>query len=303
MSVADNANTLPAPHAEQLASLFSQLDAQQVEIFYKSYQLWQLEQQSVTLQEQLVMLEQQSVDNDVLMQLTQPSPIALATLTRLQSYGVDDVDLLDSMLERGDTWLDHTLQLLEQCERLDVIHGNYTEWCRHALEGAYEWLDSMPENEIAQPVHLQVMQAEISDDTTEALLLQKLMSEDETVKVPAIKPIPTSTEPVGTDSSRPSLIHNAYEEPEPVGTDLSRPSSTPDTYEEPEPVGTDSSRPSGVSITDEGRDKSVPTTSPQVQEDIPVPAAPAHETPPEERQQKSPKHGLVSRILARVWQT
>ena len=299
MSVADNANILPATYAERLATLFSQLDAQQVETFYKGYQHWQLEQQGVTLQEQLATLEQEIVDNGVLMQLTQPSPIALATLTRLQSCGVDDVDLLDSMLERGDTWLDHTLQLLEQCERLDVIHGNYTEWCQHALEGAYEWLDSMLENEVAQPVHGQVTEAEISDDTTEVLLLQKLMSENETVKVSAVKPIPTSTEPVGTDLSRPSSTHNTHEEPEPVGTDSSRPSSVIET-----PEGRDESVPTIPSILSYPITIETPPTDPtQVQENIPVPAAPVHEIPHEERQQKSPKHGLVSRILARVWQT
>ncbi len=286
MSVADNANTSPTLDAEHLTSLYSQLDAQQVETFYKSYQYWQLEQQDAGLQEQLAVLEQQIVDNYVLMQLTQPSPIALATLTRLQSYGVDDVDLLDSMLERGDTWLDHTLQLLEQCERLDVIHGNYTEWCRHALEGAYEWLDSMPENEVTQDTQSipeQAAQAEISDDTTEALLLQKLMSEDETIKIPVIMP---ASEPVGTDVSRPSNISI---------TDEGRDTSVPTSVQRQIPIPSILSYPPTIETT---------STDPiQVQADMPVPVAPIHEIPPEVVQQKSPKHGLVSRILASVWQT
>jgi len=257
MSVADDANTLPAIHEEHIRSLFSQLDAQQVEAFYKHYQQWQLAQQDVVLQQQLATLEQQIVDNRVLMQLMQPSPIALATLTRLQSYGVDDVDLLDSMLERGDTWLDHTLQLLEQCERLDVIHGNYTEWCRLALEDAYNWLDSMHNNEVAQEPE-QTTQAEISSDTTEALLRQKLISE-----------------------------------PEPLGTDVSRPSSVIETLE-----GRDTSVPTGSHSYTIPSILSYPIDRIQAQEDIPVPAAPVHETPPKEEQQKSPKYGLMSRILA-----
>ena len=266
MSVADNTNTSHATYQEHFATLFSQLDAQQVETFYKGYQLWQLEQQDAMLQEQLDTLEQQIVENTVLMQLTQPSPIALATLTRLQSYGVDDVDLLDSMLERGDTWLDHTLQLLEQCERLDVIHGNYTEWCQHALDGAYEWLDSMHENE--ESVHEHTTQAEISDDTIEALLLQKLMSEDE---------------PTGTDVSRPA---SDIEMPE--GHDTSVPT---DAYTIPSILSYPTTR------------KSHFTDVALIQEDIPVPTAPVHETPSPEEQQKSPKHGVIARILARVWQT
>ena len=270
MSVADNMNIPPEIDSEFLRSLFSQLDARHVEAFYKNYQQWQLEQQGTRLQEQLAALEQQIADMHVLMQLAQPSPIALATLTRLQSYGVDDIDLLDSMLERGDTWLDHTLQLLEQCERLDVIHGNYTQWCRNALEDAYNWLDSIDDsNEASQPVPEQITQTEPNDTTTEILLIQKLMSEDE-------------------------------------------------------PVGTALSRPSNDSITEEGRDEAVPTETqipiPSIlsyasiielaaeepilnQEDIPAPVAPVHEIPSTDIQHKSPKHGFVSRILARVWQT
>jgi hypothetical protein len=298
MSVADNSNTSPKLYREYLHSLFSQLDEQQVETFYTSYQHWQLEQQEAMLQEQIASLEQQLVDNQVLLQLTQPSPIALATLTRLQSYGVDDVDLLDCMLERGDTWLDHTLQLLEQCERLDVIHSNYTEWCRHALEGAYNWLDSMHENEGAQDtqaVHEHETRAAINDDMTEALLMRKLMSEDETVKIPAVKPL-SEPESVGTtDSSQSSLVLDNHETP----------------------VRTGVSRPSGILLPDEGRDTPVltepipipsilsytTTNSTQPQEDIPTPIAPVHEIPPKERQQKSPTPGLVFRILAKAWRT
>ncbi len=238
MSVADNTNITPA--VDDLHSLFSQLNSQQVEAFYKNYQQWQLEQQGIVLQEQIAAIEQQIVDNQVLMQLTQPSPIALATLTRLQSYGVDDIDLLDRMLERGDTWLDHTLELLEQCERLDVIHGNYTEWCQHALEDAYNWLDSMHNDEESQPLLEQATQTETSDDTTETLLIQRLMSEDEIqqqIPIPSILSYPTTIE-----------TH--------------------------------------------------PAGSIQPQEDVH-----GHETPAKETQQKSPKHGLVSRILARVWHT
>jgi len=120
----------------------------------------------------------------------------------------------------------------------------------------------MCENEGAQDTQFvdeQATQAEISDDTTEALLLQKLMSEDETEKLPAIKPL---------------------SEPEPISPPLA-------TREELEPVGTATSHPPlSILIPEGGRDVAVPT------EDI-----------PEERQQKSPKHGLVSRILARVWHT
>ena len=291
MNLAENG--MSAIDSERLHTFFSQLDVEQVETFYKSYQHWHLEQQCVALEEQRAALEQQIVDNQVLLHLTQPSPIALATLTRLQSLGVDDVDLLDGMLERGDTWLDHALQLLEQCERLDVIHGNYTEWCRHALEDAYDWLDSI--HEVAQPETEQTTQAETNDDATEALLLQKLMSEDETVRTSALKP--TMSEP----------IHDIYEANEPVGTDVSRPSGRVDAVEDIDPLVITPNEINGG----KGRDVSVPTAA--VQRNIPVPSVLSYAmkaetnslatTEPQEEHKKSPKYGLMSRILASVWHT
>ncbi len=273
MSIADNA--LPLQDTGLLHALFSQLDAQQVETFYKKYQQWQLEQQSTALQEQLVTLEQRIADNQVLMQLAQPSPIALAALTRLQSLGVDDVDLLDSMLERGDTWLDHTLQLLEQCERLDVIHGNYTEWCQHALEDAYNWLDSIHEQE--QPAA--IAQTPPNEQATETLLLQKLMSEEET------ETISTTT-------------------PDPVGSNDGVSQTPLDT------VGT-AFIPSVASLSPQQPDvmNAVPTGETQY---IPIPSVLSYATTiekaltsiqPQEERKKSPKYGLVSRVLARVWKT
>ena len=76
-----------------------------------------------------------------------PSALALATLARLQAHGVSDITVLDRMLERGEEWLNRTMQRLEYCEKIDVISDGYTKWCEHALEGAYDWIDSMQEQE------------------------------------------------------------------------------------------------------------------------------------------------------------
>ncbi len=261
MSLTDN--TPPISGSQQLYALFSQLDARQVEVFYKGYQQWQLEQQSMRLQEQLASLEQQIVNNQVLLQITQPSAIALATLTRLQSLGVEDIDLLDNMLERGDTWLDHTLQLLEQCERLDVIHGNYTEWCRHALEDAYNWVESIHEvDRQEQPV-----QATTDDDKTEALLLQKLMSEETTE----------------TTSAHPAPDHSIPQQP----------------------VWTASARPSPEIEMPEGHADSTPTQGIPIPAilsySMAINTQPIASTQAQEEEQKAQKYGLVSRMLARVW--
>ena len=159
---------------EELYTLFAQLDPEDVELFYQGYQLWNIERDIAALQAQIKELQQPIESNAERMDSIQPSPIALSALAQLQAYGVSDLDLLDSMLERGESWLDHTMQLLARCEQLDVIRGDYTQWCENALEGAYNWLDSM--DEAAQHADTD----EPFDENVEAALLLKLMSEEAT---------------------------------------------------------------------------------------------------------------------------
>src|SRR5437588_620116 len=179
--------------------IFARLDPQDVERFYQSYQLWTLQQQIAGLQTQITTLHQQIAENNERMQRSHPSAIALATLVRFQSHGVTDVDLLDHMLERGEAWLDQTMQRLAYCEQFDFIRDNYTEWCQHALDGAYDWIDSMQNSStISSPEesNLAVTYAAMTngslDEVTEEILLQKLMSDEEsfmlesTLKRPAI---------------------------------------------------------------------------------------------------------------------
>src|SRR2546422_325718 len=126
---------------DEINSIFSRLDPQHVEHFYQSYQLWTLQQQIAGLQTHITALHQQIAENNERMQQVHPSAIALATLAQLQSHGVTDIDLLDDMLARGETWLDQTMQRLAYCEQFDFIRSNnYTQWCEHALEGAYDWI-------------------------------------------------------------------------------------------------------------------------------------------------------------------
>ncbi len=264
MSTADDKNNYFALSVGEKQQLFSQLEPQHVEAFYQHYQYWQRQRRIVTLQEQLAVVEQHILDNSVLLQRTQPSPIALATLTRLQSCGVEDIDLLDTMLERGDTWLDHTLQQLEQCERLDFIHDNYTQWCRNALEGAYNWLDSMSDAEVLQEKHLQQSTSTESvptslADTTEVLLLQKLMSEENAAQEQQqeLSVLSVAIEPIVADETQQSVDAPG-------------------------------------------------------QQTLPLPALLSYAMPteilePENRpaiaRQRSPRIGLVSRLMAKVWQT
>jgi hypothetical protein len=185
-------------------TIFSLLRPQDVEQFYQSYHYWQLQQHITQIQAQIHAVGQQTSENSEQMKRASPDAIALATLARLQASGVNDIDLLDRMLERGEAWLDHTMQLLERCEDLKVIDGDYTRWCELALEGAYEWITSMIEANSLSKLPVASPSASSSDQITEEMLLQKLMSDDEleplpasadSTSVPAAVPVEETTEP------------------------------------------------------------------------------------------------------------
>jgi hypothetical protein len=174
-----------------LDTIFIRFSPQDIEEFYQLYQLWSLKKKREQIISQITELQQQILANKALFEAASPSAIALAVLSQFRAVGVDDIDLLDCMLERGDEWLDHTLQLFERCERLDMLQGDTTEWCTHALEGAYDWIESMGDinDQSASDDDTLLSIPALSTDqslseteplpiTTEADLLQKLMSED-----------------------------------------------------------------------------------------------------------------------------
>ncbi len=270
MSVTDDTNKIPVTTESEnsLSLLFSQLEPQQIEEFYQHYQHWQNQQRAAALQEQIDVVEQHIVNNTILMRNAQPSPIALATLTSLQSYGVEDVDLLDSMLERGEGWLDHTMQLLERCEQLDLIHNNYTEWCQLALEGAYDWLDSVNESApTSEQLHEADTQEAMQNAATESQLLQKLMSEDETRQ---------------TSIAIPAQLSYVMKE-QAVITKVGEEES-----EQPIAIAI----PTRLSYTQVANTPTITEGSVSQAEEQPL-----------DKQQKSPKRGLMSRIMDKVWQT
>lgn len=215
----------------QLDTIFAQLNPQDVEQFYSAYKQWLLQQQIASLQRRILHVQQQLADNTQSIQQTQPSPIALATLARLQSNGVNDIDLLDSMLTRGEAWLDATMQRLDYCEQIDdFISDNYTQWCRLALEGAFDWIDSIGDEasppssgtEEAPPMAADIVNA--NTEATEALLLQKLTSEsdeqedlswqEETLKQAVIKLASQVEDSAISEEETPSFVEFAsVEEP------------------------------------------------------------------------------------------
>lgn len=292
----DNSNDVL--FSSQLDALYSSLNPQHVEQFYQGYSAWQMHRRIATLEANVARIDQQINDNVVLMQLVQPSAIALATLSRLQSYGVDDINLLDRMLERGDEWLDHAMQLLTRCEGMNLIHESYTEWCQHAIEGAYDWLDSMNETESTalstspQAPNVQnVMQTETIDTPDEAgeetaeLLLRKLMNDEETVKAPAIaisQPLEQSHEQTHVDVQE-GVQEVPQEEPVPEQTIPSEVVVTePEVHEQ---IASSSEEPEELEKQEQPSDMQ----------------AMPDEHPADNSTQKLPGRGLVSRVLAKIW--
>ncbi|MFL5628763.1 MAG: hypothetical protein ACJ788_24545, partial [Ktedonobacteraceae bacterium] len=198
----------PRQHSpEEIHAIFSRLNVGDVEQFYRNYQLWLMQQQLSYLQTRIMVLQQQIAENDTHLQQLHPSPIALAALAQLQANGVNDIDLLDRMLERGEVWLDQAMQRLAYCEKFEFISDNYTEWCKHALDGAYDWIDSVQSSRSAASADEEVLPTETplvsvddapasGEEITEEMLLEKLMSDEAdetdpwqetTIKRPTVK--------------------------------------------------------------------------------------------------------------------
>ena len=177
----------PQQSSDNFDTLFAQLNPQDVEEFYREYQYWNMQHQLEMLHVRLSDVRKQISENTERIQETQPTAIELATLARLQSNGVSDIDLLDRMLDRGEMWLDRTMQRLDYLEQLDdFIRDDYTQWCQHALEGAYDWIDSVLDSSAsslpqttADLTTIEEVQEEELMNATEELFLQKISTDEE----------------------------------------------------------------------------------------------------------------------------
>lgn len=160
------------------AEVFARLHEQDIEQFYAHYQLWVLRRRVPLLEKQVEVLREHIDENQQRLQSLRPSALAQAVLVRLQSSGVNNIELLDLMLERGEDWLDRMMQRLDYCEQVeDFIQGDYTQWCIRSLEGAYDWIDSLLGSVKEDGTPQEESEGEIVP--TEELLLQKLSQDDE----------------------------------------------------------------------------------------------------------------------------
>ncbi len=265
----DTRNRRSYPNPSELGEIYAQLPQEDIEQFYADYQLWTVQQRIATLQNQIDALHQQILENTERMNQAHPSAIALAALARLQASGVSDTDLLDCMLERGEDWLDHTMQRLDYCEQLEgFMSDDYTQWCKHALEGAYDWIDSMRDADantdanVEDASSLSTLSAPASTpstpteesltEATEELLLQKLTSDEEEedeeffLETTLKRPVVTPSEPeehAPDEEEQPPVVEEAdttVEETVLTSTELPEPEAVlvpqeplPDEGEEP----------------------------------------------------------------------
>jgi hypothetical protein len=234
-------NTSPLYIDGNIGAIFALLNQQSIEEFNIGYQCWSLQHQIEGLQIHLEDLRKQFIINTERIQDVQPTAIELATLARLQSNGVSDVDLLDRMLERGESWLDRTMQRLDYFEQLDdFISDDYTQWCQHALEGAYDWIDSVLDGNATSPPSTATTSATTQDmkeeeliEATEELFLQKISNDEDESLMQAItmkrasitiadleEAVPSSEDTRAEVEVAPSLEHtpSAMEETNPVDT-------------------------------------------------------------------------------------
>jgi hypothetical protein len=189
-------NPSPQDIASNIGAVFAQLSQQDIEEFYVSYQRWSLQQQIEVLHTRIQDLRKQKMLNTERLQGVHPTAIELATLARLQSNGVSDVDLLDRMLEQGESWLDRTMQRLDYLEQLDdFISDDYTQWCQHALEGAYDWIDSVLDGNPPSLSSAATTEEEALTEATEELFLQKI-SNDGTEEVNILEHETDEAEPI-----------------------------------------------------------------------------------------------------------
>ncbi len=271
-------NTSPQSNSRIVDEIFARLSQRDIEQFHAGYQRWHLQQQIATLQTQIDALQLQILENTEHMQEVHPSAISLATLARLQANGVSDIDLLDRMLERGESWLDQTMQRLDYCEQLDdFISDDYTQWCNLALEGAYDWIDSIQEPTASSPAQEPIAVEEEVIETTEELLLQKLSSDE--VEDEASMPGTTLKQPAVTPSSSEEPASTPADEDIPVAVETpSSDNAEPGIQEDASPQESLSVENNAVSGTEQPAAQEYPVPASEVE----VPASESTEPPPQE---------------------
>ncbi len=128
--------------ATTITSLYERIPLEAMQQVANSYMAWYVEKATQELDETIDRLRTELEGNDKQEAVFKPSASELESMRRLQSNRVNDVDLLDRLVERGEDWLVLTMQRLDYFERAGLSPNDYPAWCEHALSGAYDWIDA-----------------------------------------------------------------------------------------------------------------------------------------------------------------
>src|SRR5260221_8744396 len=108
------------------------------------------------------------------------------------------------------------------------IRDDYTQWCRHALEGAYDWIGSIQDTSTSSPAEEPLAVEEAQVETTTELFFQKLNSDEDE----------DETSMLETTLKRPAVTLSSSEEaaPIPVVADAPAAAEAISSPGEPEPA-------------------------------------------------------------------
>src|SRR5215472_11327008 len=131
-----------SPNTATITKLYEQIPLEAMQQVADSYMAWYIEKTTRELDSSIARLRAELEENDKKETLFKPSAAELESMRRLQSNKVNDVDLLDRLVERGEEWLVLTMHRLDYFERAGLAPSDYPAWCEHALIGAYDWIDA-----------------------------------------------------------------------------------------------------------------------------------------------------------------
>jgi len=124
------------------AQLYERIPPEAVREFSEAYFAWYANRALQELDDRIKAVRADLAVNDAREEELRPTDIELEAIELLQARGVDDVELLDRLVGRGEDWLAETVQRLAYFEHAGLAPTSYPQWCEYALAGAYDWIDT-----------------------------------------------------------------------------------------------------------------------------------------------------------------
>ncbi len=125
-----------------ITQLYERIPLEAMQQVADSYIAWYVQKVTQELDAKIAALRSELEQNDKEEARLKPSAAELDAMRRLQNNNVNQVDLLDRLMEKGEEWLVLTMHRLDYFERAGLAPHDYPAWCEHALGGAYDWIDA-----------------------------------------------------------------------------------------------------------------------------------------------------------------